>query len=134
MQSGSQEQPCGVGGWLAFRIVQLTVLNPLWAIFFHSGLRHPVLLFASSLLVLIGFISGILLALEMPIAIRLVAMHLSAWVLYALFIIGRDIHARSTQHVGIVLTLWLLEFAMYFAWFLYFRRSVRVRNTFGRNL
>jgi hypothetical protein len=130
----TQDGPVGVGGWLAFRIVQLAILNPLWALIFHPAINHPYLLASSLTILFIGFTSAILLVLEQPVALRVVAAHLFLWMAYAIFLVCRDVHSRELKHLGFVLILIAFDFATYFAWFLYFCKSVRVRNTFGRNL
>jgi hypothetical protein len=126
--------PVGVGGWLGFRIVELLVITPIWAIIIYPS-SHPLWQFVLVGLSALGMTSGLLLLLQTPIALRFVAVHLAACFVDVVWIIYYDLFVvKPAKHLGIALGITLFSLAMYSIWFLYFRKSVRVRNTFGRNL
>ena len=130
----------GVGGWLLFFCINVTVLSPLIVLGQMAGQRsgpNPYNLI-DAVRVLYGVVVGIFLWMQRRIAIQLVKFYFIAvlativivhsGVLFCVaqdqepFLLGRGIGSIMPSVIYCVL------------WFLYFRKSERVRNTYGANL
>jgi hypothetical protein len=128
------EEPYGIGGWLTLRVLQLTLISPTWMLILFVKGAHGAWYYVSLAVVALGFACGVLLLLHRPLGLATSGVHLVILAVYALYIGYNDIHSKTIRHLGPVLTIVVADIAMYLAWFLYFRLSLRVRNTFGRNL
>jgi len=127
-------EPAGIGGWLMFRVLQLVLISPIWMLILVAKGIPGGWQYVSLAVVALGFVCGIFLLRQKPFALTLSGLHLSLLTVYAFYVGYQDLHSKTIRHLGPVLTIVALDIAMYSAWFLYFRLSVRVRNTFGRNL
>ncbi len=144
--------PKGVGGWLLLYCLSLTVLMPILAIapffLFSFSRLHPGLVFRSLIResyymvevirVLYGVIVGIALWVGRAIALQLLKIYFVFVAVDTLLSFLRlasillKVHAtpfRSLQFYPLVLST-----ALSILWFLYFRQSERVRNTYGANI
>ena len=128
------EAPYGVSGWLMLRVLQLLLISPLWMLILFVKGSHGAWYYVSLAVVALGFACGVLLLLHRPIGLTISGVHLVILAVYALYIGYNDIHSKTIRHLGPVLAIFAFDIAMYLAWFLYFRLSLRIRNTFGRNL
>ena len=150
--------PRGIGGWLLFFCIALTILGPLWWIvrinYDWMNLQpaidrfpaaKPAVFFeiaGSAAIVLYGFIIGCLIwrgvsygkhIAKQYLLIRLLAL---AGVELVTFGLMSDL-PRATVDAGIVAAIttaiaqyaWAAVFSL--VWWFYFKRSVRVRNTYG---
>jgi len=130
------EGPKGVGGWLAFFIFQLTILSPLmnlnklmsiWDSPMSYDMIYIMKIFSFIILawVIIGIIVGILLYQMKKSALKFAKGFLIASIILTgsfmvLFYSGPESLGRG------------ISFLLYFsALYLYFKKSKRVKNTFG---
>lgn len=131
--------PSGVGGWLFFFCISVTIFGSLVLIgqflTLHFQNRLAEL---EAIRLLYGAIVGVFLWIERPIAILLLRIYfglLAVSYLLAFLNLTSIALARHTTPFQIPQFYSVLIAAGFsFLWFLYFRKSERVRNTYGRNI
>jgi hypothetical protein len=131
--------PRGVGGWLFWYCIFITILGPLALVgqLLTFQFRNPLLVL-EVIRLLYGVVVGVFLWIERPLAIQLLriyfiflaAIFLLVFLRLASFALAR--HTTVFQLTGFVSTVLSAIFSL--LWFLYFHKSERVRNTYGRNL
>jgi len=87
----------------------------------------------SLFLTAIGMVSGILLLQKRPYALYLVGADIALRVIYAIVLTYRKL-AFPPSSLVITFSVLFFNLSVNLAWFFYFKTSVRVRNTLGRNL
>jgi hypothetical protein len=123
----------GIGGWLLFFCVSLTVLSPLMTLARLSNSRFAVGSLSDLALVAISVLTGVMLwsvnqrafvflwiyfaLLSSRLVLRILELYLAGQV--------RDFESISPL---------IFSFVPLLIWFLYFKQSDRVQATFGRNL
>ena len=144
--------PKGVGGWLLLYCLSLTFLGPILVVapffLFSFSRLHPGLVFRSLIRdsyymievtrILYGVVVGIALWMGRAVALQLLKIYFVFLAVDTLLGFLRltsimlKIHAtpfRSLQFYPL-----LLSTTFSILWFLYFRKSERVRNTYGANI
>ena len=131
--------PSGVGGWLLFFCISLTVLSPLNILMRASAgwrLTSPYLL--NDLAGLYGAVVGTVLWLKQPISLMLLRIYFiiaaGVAVLGVLNLIATALRTHESLFLARGFTGALEYVGILLLWFAYFRKSVRVRNTFGSNI
>jgi hypothetical protein len=122
----------GVEGWLLLFVVGQAIVGPALLIRAMSGLSatspFTYLGFAE---VSLGFVAAILLWLQRTEAITCLRVFFALGILIEgtklLLVLG-------TLGWETVLWIYLYRLIWFFGWYSYFRTSVRVRNTYGRNI
>ncbi len=146
--------PRGVGGWLLFFCVSLTILTPLWGLFEINEnwmraqpafTRFPAAKTAvifenwgSVGILLYGFVVGCLIWNGVPygkrIAQQFLVIRLVAFIILETFTLGlmSDL-PRAAIDAGIAAAIPEFSKTLIFCliWWFYFKRSVRVKNTYG---
>lgn len=132
--------PKGVGGWLLFYCVSLTILSPVYLLLYFLVTPYRVVtiyLFFGILRGFWGIVVGIFLWMRRPVALFLLKgyfIYIAAGLLLnALEIVRAMMRTESWTLTGNRFAV-LASTGITVLWFLYFRRSVRVRNTYGANL
>lgn len=151
---GVTEGPRGVGGWLLFFCIGLTILGPLASIasMFGQwnaaapafdrmpGLRTVMLVesVGMSILVLVVFVVGILIWSGRPdgrTLARKLLIGRVVWVVLvegvALFLLRDASSAAFAGAIGAVTGVLFRELIYFAVWWRYFKKSVRVANTYG---
>ena len=132
--------PSGVGGWLLFYCIGLSILTPLMGLAQFSILLHflnyeYVLDFMR---VIYGTVVGIVLWMKRPIAIFLLRIYFIVIAGTLLLGVLRLVALSLRTHTSIALvqgfTRVIAQIGFSILWFAYFRKSERVRNTYGANL
>ena len=131
--------PTGVGGWLLFFCVSLTILAPLPMLMRASSGWHliPRYLF-DDLRLLYGMVVGAALWLKQPVSLMLLRIYFiiaaAMAVLSVLNLVSAALRAHESLFLmpGFTPTFWSVGIIL--LWFAYFRKSARVRNTYGSNL
>jgi hypothetical protein len=135
--------PSGIGGWLLCFCIVITILSPL------STMPRILLLLRfrrmpdptsslDMLRVFYGLVVGVFLWTKRPIALFLLRVYFIAFAVILALSILAMIAASMQAHSSIFLSVrfptigTLLGYMM--LWFAYFKKSVRVRNTYGANL
>jgi len=124
----------GVGGWLLLFCVGLILLGPLLTLsqVINSGTADTLGMVLEFLRVAFGIVVGIFVWNVRPVAFTLLWFYFGLVGAFAVLgIIGSALDAEEGAK-GLVVSIRSLGYV--FVWFLYFRRSERVRATFGRNL
>jgi hypothetical protein len=131
--------PSGIGGWLLFYCISLTILAPLNILMRASTgwrLTSPYLL--NDLAVLYGMVVGAALWLKQPISLMLLRIYFIIAAATAVLGVLNLIATALRGHVSLFLipgfTPVLASSGFILLWFAYFRKSARVRNTYGSNL
>jgi hypothetical protein len=132
--NSSEVGPRGIGGWLALRILQILLLTPAFLIIQRTRGLHGPQFWLSSAVTALGIATGVSLLAQKLLALELVKVHLLLQTFLAFYVAYVDLRVTKLQHPGPALTVIGTDIALYIAWFLYFRVSHRVRNTYGRNL
>lgn len=141
--------PSGVGGWLLFYCIALTILSPLLSLIQAAGtidatgkvpgMRAPLLVETGGVLLLVGcgVIVGILLWIRHPAALRIVKAfligRLTAFVIIEIItlVLMRDMESRLLEAgIGGAVGSTIREAIYFLIWWFYFKRSKRVANTF----
>jgi hypothetical protein len=130
----------GVGGWLLFFCLILTLASPV--IVFAQIAAQPHGPNSYNLIdvarVLYGVVVGIILWMQRRIAIQLVGVYfivvLATIVLVLLIFLAAWTRTKSPFLLGRGIGSILPSVIHNVLWFLYFRKSERVRNTYGANL
>lgn len=129
----------GVGGWLLFFCVIVTVLGPI--AFVSNISREPFFLnVLLGLQMIFGVVVGINLWSVRESALGLLRVYLAVAVVFGLMLLAAnllDAFARPEQSLLESIGtpgLRLLKLAILAAWYAYFHSSRRVRSTYGSNL
>ena len=133
-----RQEPCGIGGWLLFFWLGIFILKPVLELRAALNSKTPFGWIISLGIAGLCVVIGQLLFKENPKALSLLRAFFIIELIFAqLFFI----HSWTEYHRG--KELWyphspLIEgtrmTGYVVIWWLYFRFSVRVRNTFGRNI
>lgn len=146
--------PTGIGGWLTFFCVSLTILSPLFALasigktwtqsealFVRFPTIKTVLIWenlGSIVLVIYGFIVGCIIWSGNPqgrrIARRFLVIRLVGFIcveIVALFMISSLPSEMVAGGVGGVIGAIFQSVVYFVIWWFYFKQSKRVRNTYG---
>jgi Protein of unknown function (DUF2569) len=133
--------PSGVGGWLFLYCLTLTVLAPAYVLIDFSSrpyrYANPDSLI-NVVRIIYGVVVGIALWRQHQRALLLLKVNFiliaALLALYSLSMIAFALHEHSSvfQTPQFSAIAYSAGFAL--LWFAYFRRSVRVRNTYGANL
>jgi len=131
--------PSGVGGWLLLFCVVLTILAPLPMLMRAStGWRFIPRYLVDDLRVLYGIVVGGALWLKQPISLMLLRIYFIIAAGVAVLAVLNLIATALRMHESLFLTRGFtgaLEYVgIMLLWFAYFRKSARVRNTYGSNL
>ena len=132
----TEHKLCGIDGWLALFCMGAIVDGPLQALN-HLGNRPLRVIIIDIALTLFGFFTGAALYGRRPYALKVTKVFLIA--MAALGILGGTLHfaAKAVTVGGLptVADLTPLGPALFAAiWLAYFKKSERVRVTFGRNI
>jgi hypothetical protein len=140
-------QPSGVGGWLLFYCIGLSILVPLlismqifsWAYLLHANVRLVNKTFIlGTVQELYGAVVGVFLWMGRPVSLFLLKIYfiivgVSTLVsLLGLVQLALNAHTKMYAVRGFVTEIISMGFTI--IWFVYFRKSQRVRNTYGANL
>ncbi|MBZ5532173.1 MAG: DUF2569 family protein [Acidobacteriia bacterium] len=136
--------PIGVGGWLLFFCITITILSPV-AIFSQSAalIRRRGLQTSTGTLIYVaraayGIVVGIFLWMGHPVAMFLLRIYfaiLSFSILIAiLFVVLAGLRGANPVAISESAAPVMQLTAYVLIWASYFLKSVRVRNTYGRNL
>jgi hypothetical protein len=125
----------GIGGWLLFFCISLVLLSPLAnlarIVSLPSGNSSGAALDLS--LAVFGIVVGITIWNVRPIAFTLLWVYFGVVVFMALLgLLGSIVSKGEAQASAVTVSIRSLFYVC--IWFFYFRRSERVRATFGRNL
>ena len=144
--------PKGIGGWLLFYCIVNSIFLPLLVIvpfafllrpgrdmrpYLQMLTRNPIYII-DYFRIFCGTAAGIMLWMRHSLAIQLLRIYFiflaTEIVLNLLRVasISLSRHSSIFQSTEIYRTLWSAGFAL--LWFLYFHKSERVHNTYGRNL
>jgi hypothetical protein len=135
--SGSQTDLSGIGGWLYFFCIRNTVLAPLFntsAIFASSTDLLTKTIFC--LIVLLEFTAGVLVWRISLRAFRFLKIYFGVLVFLGLaFITIGGLSPEDAQGGSMSLIKFGSEELLWaIGWYMYFRRSRRIKATFGRNM
>jgi hypothetical protein len=138
--SVASQGPNGIGGWLLFYCLTLTLLSPAYLLLYFSMMPYRIVtiyLFIGILRGFLGIVVGIFLWMRRPVALFLLKVYFiyiaAGLSLTALETVRAIIRTKSSTLAGSGFAL-LVSTGITILWFLYFRRSVRVKNTYGANL
>lgn len=138
--SVASQEPNGIGGWLLFYCLTLTLLSPAYLLLYFSMMPYRVTSIYSLVGILRGFLGivvGIFLWTRRPVALFLLKgyfIYIAAGLLLsALEIVRAMMRTKSLVFAGSGFAV-LVSTGITILWFLYFRRSARVKNTYGANL
>jgi hypothetical protein len=132
--------PSGIGGWLLLYCIGLSVLTPLigmaeLSVLLRSVNYEYVLDFIRALY---GTVVGIVLLTKRPIAIFLLRIYFivvaATLLLTLLRLIAFALRPHNSMALGRGVTAVMVQTGFSILWFAYFRKSERVRNTYGANL
>lgn len=140
---GIEDELRGTGGWLGIWIgLQCFIVAPLSIVglavlaTYASGLSVPAFLMLAAIYLLnfLGFTGAVLMWQERRRGLDLTRLYLST--ILALTVVNTVVGTMATANepqgpTQLGWGLWALAFQV--GWFLYFRRSERVRITFGRD-
>ncbi len=127
----------GVRGWLLFFCVMLTIITPIFYIFLVLRLHSSIDILLHSTLIALSVYAGIMVWRVRPSALQWVTIYLVASVA---FVLGNLILAMQT---GVMATVEQSQDQILgsvrgligpIIWAFYFKKSRRVRATYGRNL
>jgi len=138
--------PSGVRGWLLFYCLGLTLLGPAYILILlyfvsrFSTVSYRLVTthyFMDFLRVLFGLVVGIFLWMRRPGSLVLLKGYFiyiaAVTALFTLEAVSAMMRSRSSIASSRFTSI-LFSTGITLLWFLYFRRSVRVRNTYGANL
>jgi len=131
--------PSGVGGWLLFFCIGLTIFAPLTILMRTSTGWHLLSRYlVDDLRVLYGMVVGAALWLARPISLMLLRIYFIIAAGVAVLSVLNVVAAALRMHESLFLmpgfTRTLEYSGIIVLWFAYFRKSARVRNTYGSNL
>ncbi len=130
--------PNGVGGWLLFFCLGLTIFAPLTILMrTTAGWRFSIPYLFYDVRVLYGMVVGAALWLEKPISLTLLRIYFIIAGAGAILGVLNGAATALQMHESLLLpdftgAFWAVGIIL--LWFAYFRKSVRVRNTYGSNL
>ncbi|HKV91695.1 MAG TPA: hypothetical protein VJW20_04000 [Candidatus Angelobacter sp.] len=134
--------PSGAGGWLLFYCISLTVLGPALVLLgFYFAIRLRGINSEISLgiaRVLYGMVVGIFLWMRRPVALALLRIYFIVIAAETLLLMLEAVNLSLRIHSSVFLSSrfssLMTSAGITLLWFIYFRRSVRVKNTYGANL
>ena len=129
-----------IEGWLFFFCLWAAVINPVGILLLLRTVHTPLFLFLNVSLLALGILAGAQVWRRSPQALRYVALLLGGFVIIGAYfgvrfvVIGvtRSNLKDAAWELAIFQSLRLMALAL--AWWLYFRKSERVKAVFGRNL
>lgn len=134
--------PKGVGGWLLFYCLSLTTLGPAlvllgyWFTFRLHGFNPRMVLNTAH--VLYEIVVGIFLWTRRPAALALLKIYFIVVAAETLMLMLEAVNLALRIHSSVSLSSSLSSLmasaGITLLWFVYFRKSVRVKNTYGANL
>ncbi|MFD0893977.1 DUF2569 family protein [Luteolibacter ambystomatis] len=141
--------PSGIGGWLLFYCIALTILSPLLSLAQAVGtvgvwekvpaLRNALLVETGGVLLLVacGVVVGILLWMRHPHALKIVKafliVRLCSFIVIEVvaLLLMQDLGPKVFEAgIGGGVGATIREVAYFLIWWFYFKKSVRVANTF----
>jgi hypothetical protein len=125
----------GVGGWLLLFCIGLVVLSPLvtLALVINAPNTDALAMALEFVRAALGVVVGILLWNIRPVAFTLLWIYFGIIALFSVLgIVGFVMNAEQTAPQDLIVSIRALIYVL--AWFWYFKKSERVRATFGRNL
>lgn len=134
--------PSGAGGWLLFYCISLTVLAPaLVSLGYYFAIRlrgiNPEISLGIAR-VLYGIVVGIFLWLRRPVALALLRIYFIMVAAEILLLMLEAVSMSLRIHASVFLSSrfssLMISAGITLLWFIYFHRSVRVKNTYGANL
>jgi len=132
--------PSGVGGWLLFFCIGLTIFAPLTILMqAAAGSRFSTAYMFYDVRVLYGMVVGATLWLKQPISLMLLRVYFiiagAAAGLGALSVVAAAIGTHASLFLLVPrFTGAFVPVGITVLWFAYFRKSARVRNTYGSNI
>jgi len=126
----------GVGGWLLFFCIMTTIIIPLVTIAEAANSNDPVVILTDVALAILAFCTGLSLWRVRPHALRWVRVYLVVGSCL-MMIAGLQRQATYITHepTSSIYTNPVAGAVVYaVTWWQYFRKSKRVKATFGRNL
>jgi hypothetical protein len=132
--------PSGIGGWLLLYCIGLSVLTPLLGLAELSILlRFRNYEYSLEILrVIYGTVVGVFLLMKRPVALFLLRIYFIVIAATLLLVLLRVIALALRIHTSLALvqgfTQVIVQTGFSILWFAYFRKSERVRNTYGANL
>ena len=132
--SASSSDLSGFGGWLIFFCFGTCIGTPIW---FAKEYLHPHLFFnwlavLSAIPTLLGLVGGMMLAFENPQALVLLRLFFVSLLVKSAAWLSLLLIRSGNHQTYLMISLRTLLYVV--IWSLYFLKSVRVRNTYGRNL
>jgi hypothetical protein len=132
--------PRGVGGWLLLYCIGLTICSPL-ATFLPISVVYRFMNYQYLLeiiRVIYGTVVGIFLWMKRPVALFLLRIYFIVIAAILLLALLRLIALALRPHTALAMvrgvTAIIVQTGFSTLWFVYFRKSERVRNTYGVNL
>lgn len=139
--------PSGVGGWLLFYCISLTILAPLslTPLYIRYSFAHRYVYILRNIealfdiaRIMYGFIVGIMLWTRRPVALALLKVYFvvvtAQTLLFMLEAVNLSLRIHSLVFLSSRFSLLMASAVITLLWFFYFRKSVRVKNTYGANL
>jgi len=133
--------PNGVKGWLLVYCLTLTMLGPAFVVINFSAepsrFTNPSGLM-ETIRIAYGMVVGILLWTRRPISLLLLKVYFiiiaAQFALFSLDMVALSLRQHSSVFLAPTFPALAIGAGITLLWFAYFRKSVRVRNTFGANL
>ena len=129
---------CGVRGWLLFFCVLTSIVHPLQVVAaIANGKQKPMEILIATILAGTSCLVGILLWIRSERALEMTKYYLYGLIVFGCLIflltLMMDVHKASTiaSAEKIADSLMILPFPL--IWTVYFKKSERVRLTYGRN-
>jgi hypothetical protein len=125
----------GVGGWLLLFCIGLVVLSPLvtLVLVFNRADTDVLGMVLGFVRAAVGVVAGVFLWNVRPVAFTLLWIYFGIVALLSVLgFVGFVMNAEQATPQDMIVSIRALIYAL--AWFLYFKKSERVRATFGRNL
>lgn len=132
--------PSGIGGWLLLYCLGLSILTPLIGMAELSVLLRFLNYeyVVDFIRALYGTVVGIVLLTKRPIAIFLLRIYFivtaASLLLTLLRMIAFALRPHSSMALARGVTAVMVQAGFSILWFVYFRKSERVRNTYGANI
>ena len=139
--SAAVSEPNGVGGWLLVYCVGLTCVAPFYILMNLSAtpIRSDNTYYLIDIVrIAYGFVVGVLLWTRRSVSLLLLKGYFffiaAATLLYALELVRVAMQTHSSIFAEARFTSLFVGTGVTLLWFAYFRKSVRVKNTYGENL
>lgn len=132
--------PSGIGGWLLLYCIGLSVLMPILGLAELSVLlRFRNYEYSLEILrVIYGTVVGVFLLMKRPVALFLLRIYFiviaASLLLTLLRLIAFALRPHNSTALVRGVTAVMVQAGFSILWFVYFRKSERVRNTYGANL